>query len=150
MKLLMLTVAMACPTFALASQSVSQETKAPPQRLHFGISFPQGRPVLFDLTASSAKRVLSGAETESVLQLRGNVEVRMTTCPAKGHGCVTSPMVLHADAIDYNEKTGEMAAHGNVHTIFIGPSPEPHPAHDHAPEPLQRPVLARATSVPSQ
>jgi lipopolysaccharide assembly outer membrane protein LptD (OstA) len=146
MKLLMLSVVMGCQLFAAASQGVCQEAKPQPERLHFAFSFPQGHKVLFELTATSAQRVLSS----SVLQLTGNVEVRMTTCPPHGHGCVTSPMVLHADAVDYNEVTGQINAHGDVHTAFIELSPRGHRRQGYAPEPLQRPVLARAGSATSQ
>jgi hypothetical protein len=95
MKLLILSVAIACQLSPLASRAVCQESRSQPERLHFAVSFPQGHKVLFELTATSAQRVLSS----SVLQLTGDVEVRMTTCPPQGHVCVTSPMVLHADAV---------------------------------------------------
>jgi lipopolysaccharide assembly outer membrane protein LptD (OstA) len=71
------------------------------------------------LTASSAERDLSAqrnissTETEAVLQIRGNVEVMM--CPPGGHGCDNGSVVLHADGVDYNEKTHEIDAHGDVH-----------------------------------
>jgi lipopolysaccharide assembly outer membrane protein LptD (OstA) len=146
MKLLILSVAITCQLSPLASRAVCQESRSQPERLHFAFSFPQGHKVLFELTATSAQRVLSS----SVLQLTGNVEVRMTTCPPQGHVCVTSPMVLHADAVDYNEATGQIAAHGDVHTTFIELSPRGHRPQGYEPEPLQRPVLARAGSVATQ
>jgi lipopolysaccharide assembly outer membrane protein LptD (OstA) len=71
------------------------------------------------LTASSAERdlaaplKLSSADTESVLLLRGNVEV--TICTPGGHGCDNGVMVLHADAVDYNEQTRQIDARGDVH-----------------------------------
>jgi hypothetical protein len=120
MKLLMLSVVMTCQVLAFASQGVCQEakpqsdrphlmhTKSP--RLHFSIP-PTESTGRVELTASSAER--SSTETEAVLQLRGNVEVMM--CPPGGHGCDNGSMVLHADAIDYNEKTHEIDAHGGVH-----------------------------------
>ena len=146
MKLLILSAAIACQLSPLASRAVCQESTLQPERLHFAFSFPQGHKVDFELTATSAQRVLSS----SVLQLRGNVEVRMTTCPPQGHMCVKSPMVLHADAVDYNEATGQIDTHGDVHTTFIEPSPRGHRPQGYEPEPLQRPVLARARSVPTQ
>ncbi len=123
MKLLMLSVAMACQAFALAPQGMSQEQK-PEQdrpyiehtdvsRLHFMNFVSLGR---VDLAASSAERLLSAplglssAETESVLVLRGNVEVSMCA----DRGCEKGSMVLHADAVDYNENTHEIDAHGDV------------------------------------
>jgi hypothetical protein len=72
-----------------------------------------------ELTASSADRDLStqrnisSTENEAVLQLRGNVEVMM--CSPGGHGCDNGAMVLHADVVDYNEKTHEIDAHSDVH-----------------------------------
>ena len=35
-------------------------------------------------------------------------------CSPGGHGCDQGSMVLHADAVDYNEKTQEIDAHGDV------------------------------------
>jgi hypothetical protein len=123
MKLLMLSVVVACQGFAFAPRAVSQEQK-PQQdrpyiehtetsRLHFMNFVSIGR---VDLAASSAERLLSAplglssAETESVLVLRGNVEVSMCA----DRGCEKGSMVLHADAVDYNENTHELDAHGDV------------------------------------
>ena len=39
----------------------------------------------------------------------------MIMCSPGGHGCDNGSMVLHADAVDYNEKTHEIDAHGGVH-----------------------------------
>jgi lipopolysaccharide assembly outer membrane protein LptD (OstA) len=123
MKLPMLSVAMACQTFAFTPQGMSQEQKPQPDRpyiehtetsrLHFMNFVSLGR---VDLAASSAERLLSAplglssAETESVLVLRGNVEVSMCS----DRGCERGSMVLHADAVDYNENTHELDAHGDV------------------------------------
>jgi hypothetical protein len=128
MKLLMLSVVMTCQVIAFASQGVCQEAKPQPDRphlmhtesprLHFSIP-PTESTGHVELTASSAQRDLSSQrdtssmETEAVLELRGNVEVMM--CPPGGHGCDNGAMVLHADAVDYNEKTHEIDAHGDVH-----------------------------------
>jgi lipopolysaccharide assembly outer membrane protein LptD (OstA) len=144
MKLLILSVAIACQLSPFASRA--QESGSQPERLHFAFSFPQGHKVLFELSATSAQRILS----TSVLQLTGNVEVRMTTCPPQGKVCVASPMVLNADSVDYNEATGQIDAHGDVHTTFIKLSPRGHRPQGYEPEPLQRPVLARAGSVAAQ
>jgi hypothetical protein len=59
---------------------------------------------------------LSSADTRAVLQLRGNVEVTM--CSPVKSGCDKGVLVLHADAVDYNEKTGDMDVRGDVH---LGP-----------------------------
>jgi lipopolysaccharide assembly outer membrane protein LptD (OstA) len=72
-----------------------------------------------ELTASDAqldlgaKRDLTSAEIESVLQLRGNVQVMM--CSPGRYGCENGSILLRADAVDYNEKTGAMDVHGDVH-----------------------------------
>jgi len=121
MKLLMLSAAMVCQVLALASRSVCQETKAQPERLHFSMPFPDGHKVKFELVASSAQRIPSSDKTGDVLQLRGNVEVTMITCRPTGNLCDKSPLVLHADAVDYNEKTGEIDTHGDVHIVLIEP-----------------------------
>jgi hypothetical protein len=128
MKLLTLSVVMACQVFAFASQGACQEAKPQPDlpylmhtkspRLHFSVP-PTESTGRVELTASSAERDLSAqrnissTETEALLQLRGNVEVMM--CPPGGHGCDNGAMVLHADAVDYNEKTRGIDAHGGVH-----------------------------------
>ena len=126
MKLLMLSLAMA-QVLAIVSQGVCQEKQSPPHRpylehketprLHFMTpsSNSTGR---VELAASDAQRDirapqgLSSAELESVLQLRGNVEVMM--CSPGNHGCDHGSMVLHADAVDYNEQTHELDARGDV------------------------------------
>jgi hypothetical protein len=154
MKLLTLSVVMACQVFAFASQVLCQEAKPQPDRpylrhtesprLHFSIPLTESTGHV-ELTASSAERDLSAqrnissAEAEAVLQLRGDVEVIM--CPPGDHGCDNGSMVLHADAVDYNEKTHEIEARGDVH---IEPYRKPAPNHIHsprnyAPEPLQAP-----------
>jgi lipopolysaccharide assembly outer membrane protein LptD (OstA) len=119
MKLLMLGVAIGCQIFAFASLAVCQEKDAP-ERLHITRPFPQASPGRVELTASSIERDLSSKESESIILLKGNVEVRMITCGrSKSHDnslvCDEGSIILHADTVDYNEKTGEISAHGNVH-----------------------------------
>jgi hypothetical protein len=126
MKLLMLGLAMG-QVLAIAPHGVCQEKQPPPNRpylkhtdaplLHFSIppTDSMGRVVL---TASSAERDLSApldlssAEIGSILKLRGRVEVRM--CSPGWHGCDKGSMVVHADAVDYNDRTHEIDAHGDV------------------------------------
>ncbi len=139
MKILILSVAIACQLSPLVSRAVCEEVKSPPERLHFAFSFPQGHKVLFELTAMNAQRVPSS----QILQLTGNVEVRMTTCPPQGRACVASPMLLHAESVDYNEATGQLDAHGDVYTTFIEVPTKGHRSPTYEPEPLERPVLAR-------
>lgn len=121
MKLLFLSVTLACQLFLFASLSTCQETKALPDRLHFSMPFPEGHKVIFDLSASSAQRVPSSSQTGSILQLRGSVEVRMTTCRPAGNICDRSPIVLRADGVDYNERTGEIETLGEAHIVLIEP-----------------------------
>jgi hypothetical protein len=121
MRLLLLSVAMVCQVFAFASRSVCQEAQPHPERLHFSIPFPNGHKVIYELVASSAQRVPSSTEAESVLQLRGNVEVTMITCRPTGNVCDKSPLVLHADAVDYNEKTGQIDTHGDAQIVLVEP-----------------------------
>ena len=128
MKLLLLCVAMACQLCACASLSVCQETKAQPDRLHFLFAFPDGHNVVFRMEASSAQKILSNAEAGDILQLKGNVELTMIPRPAarvprqrigQENSIPRSTVVLHADGVDYNEKTGEIHTHGDVHIAFV-------------------------------
>jgi lipopolysaccharide assembly outer membrane protein LptD (OstA) len=128
MKLLMLSVAMACQAFALASQGVSQQQYPQPDRpylshtesprLYFSMP-PTESAGRIELAASNAQFTLSpqpnltSAAVESVLQLRGNVEVTM--CAPSQHGCDKWAVALRADAVDYNEQTREIDARGDVH-----------------------------------
>jgi lipopolysaccharide assembly outer membrane protein LptD (OstA) len=126
MKLLLLGIAVACQSLALASQGVCQEKEPQPNRpyleytetsrLYFMTITSEGRRV--DFTASSAQRVLSApldvssANIDSVLHLKGDVEVRVCSernC-SRDHGSI----LVHADAVDYNDKTQEIDAHGDV------------------------------------
>jgi lipopolysaccharide assembly outer membrane protein LptD (OstA) len=119
MKLLTLGVAIACQSSAFAALAICQEKDAQPERLHLTRPFPETSPGRVELTASSIERNLSSKESESVLRLKGNVEVRMITCGrSKSHDnsvvCDEGSMMLRAEAVDYNEKTGEISARGNV------------------------------------
>jgi len=121
MKLLMLSVAMV----ALTSQGNCQQAERPyltctdAPRLYFSMP-PTEQIGRVELTASNASLTLSpkanltSAEIESVLQLTGNVQVRM--CAPSSHGCDKWSIILRADAVDYNEQTREINAQGNVHT----------------------------------
>jgi hypothetical protein len=127
MKLLMPGVAIACVAFTFASQGISQQQEpksdrpylehTETSRLHFTVP-PTGNNGRVVLEAWSAQRILSGpldlssSEIDSVLRLKGAVQVRM--CSPGGLGCEQGSMVVHADAVEYNEKTQEIDAHGNV------------------------------------
>jgi hypothetical protein len=126
MKLLMLSVAIACQAVVFSPRGVSQEQRPQPDRpylehtetsrLYFMTITSEGRRV--DFTASSAQRVLSGpldvssANIDSILHLKGAVDVRMCSernC-SRDHGAI----LVHADAVDYDDKTQEIDAHGDV------------------------------------
>jgi hypothetical protein len=117
MKLLLPCVVMACQLFACASLTLCQETKGQQDRLHFLFPFPDGHNVVFSMEASNAQRIPSNVGAGDVLQLRGNVELTMKACQ-RGE-CRKTPVVLHADGVDYNQKTGEIHTHGDVHIVLI-------------------------------
>jgi hypothetical protein len=106
--------------FAVATpQAIGQET-----RLHLTRFFPDSSPGRVVLSASSAQRDVS-ASGATILHLSGNVEVRVITCGPgqdRSDACSVGSVVMHADAVDYNEKTGEIQPSGNVHV-------EPYPNH---------------------
>lgn len=112
------TVLIACQICAFAPQGICQQNPAQPDRLHLIRPFPDTSPGRVELSASSVQRDSSNRQSESILQLKGNVEVRMITCGPTDRGnviCDKGSMVLHADAVDYNEKTGDIHARGDVH-----------------------------------
>jgi len=117
MKLLVPSAAVACLVLSFVSQAISQEYPAQPERLHLKRPFPDNTPGRVELTASTAQRDLSTKQSESILQLRGSVEVRIITCGPNDRGkvvCDNGSMVLHADRVDFNENTGEIHARGDV------------------------------------
>jgi hypothetical protein len=118
MKLLTLVLVI-CSFAVLAPQATGQET-----RLHLTRFFPDSSPGRVVLSALSAQRDVS-VSGATILHLSGNVEVRVITCgPGQDHSdaCSVGSVVMHADAVDYNEKTGEIQPSGNVHV-------EPYPNH---------------------
>ena len=128
MKLPMLTVLVACLAFVSGSRGVCQQQNpqperpylmhAEPPRLYFSWMPTEGTGRV-ELSASDAQLTfspwanLTSADIESVLQLRGNVQVRM--CAPSSHGCEKWSIVLRADSVDYNEQTRQIDAHGHVH-----------------------------------
>ena len=80
MKPLTLTAVIVCQIFAFASFAMCQEKEAKPERLHVSRPFPETSPGRVELTASSIERDLSSKASESILKLKGNVDVRMITC----------------------------------------------------------------------
>jgi hypothetical protein len=116
----LLTLVLVICSFAVAAhQATGQET-----RLHLTRFFPDSNPGRVVLSAFSAQRDVS-ADGATILHLSGNVEVRVIACGPgqdRSDACSVGSMVMHADAVDYNEKTGEIQPSGNVHV-------EPFPYH---------------------
>jgi lipopolysaccharide assembly outer membrane protein LptD (OstA) len=126
MKLPVLSVVVACLSFISGPRGVCQQqnpqaerpylTHTESPRLHFLMPFTESTgPV--ELAASNAQFTLSpqpnltSAEIESVLQLRGDVQVKMCSGSIQ---CEKWSMLLRADSVDYNEQTHEISAHGDV------------------------------------
>jgi lipopolysaccharide assembly outer membrane protein LptD (OstA) len=128
MKFPVLGVIVACLPFLPAPTAICQQQNSQPERpylahvesprLYFTMP-PTERRGRVELAASNAQldlgaqANLTSAEIESVLRLRGNVQVVM--CSPGGHGCDNGSILVRADAVDYNEKTGAMDVHGDVH-----------------------------------
>jgi lipopolysaccharide assembly outer membrane protein LptD (OstA) len=120
MKLLPL-VLVACQFAVVAPQAFCNEN-----RLHLTEFLPEANPGRLVVTASTVTRDVSDSGAK-IVHLRGDVEVRMITCGPDGKGvvvCDRGAMVMHADSVDFNEKTGEIQATGNVH---VAPYPN-HPS----------------------
>jgi hypothetical protein len=128
MKLPILSVMAVCLPFIYAPRGISQQPNPQPERpylihtetprLYF-LMPPTESIGRVELAASTAQFTLTpqphftSAEVDSILQLRANVQVTM--CAPSQHGCEKWLIVLRADAVDYNEKTREIDAHGDVH-----------------------------------
>jgi hypothetical protein len=113
MKVLALGIAIVC-------QMMGQDNA---ERLHLTLRAPGGRVAL---TASSMQRDLSSAATAPIIQLKGNVEIRMIACLPTGKDDVTvceGTVTVHADEAEYNEKSGEINARGNVRMTPHVPQP---------------------------
>jgi hypothetical protein len=124
MKFLVLSFAIIWQVSGFTSRAVGQEPNAQTGRLHFTFQFPESFNGRYELAASHAEVVHPNGGTGSVLQLRGNAEARTIVCRPTGNVCDKSPVLLRADAIDYNETTGEIQARGVVHTVLMQPSPD--------------------------
>jgi hypothetical protein len=130
MKLPMLSLVVACLPFISAPRGVCQQQNPQPERpyvthresprLYFSW-MPTEHSGLIELSASDAnltfspKANLTSADVESVLLLRGNVQVRL--CAPFPHECKESSLLLRADAVDFNETTREIDAHGDIRII---------------------------------
>lgn len=126
MKLLLLGLAIG-QAVTLTSLGVCQDNAARPERpylshtaaprLYFSMG-PTDKMGRVELSATSAQlilapeRSLTSAEVESLLQLSGDVHVKM--CAPTHFGCEKWVIDLRADTVDYNEQTREINAHGDV------------------------------------
>ena len=115
-----LTLVLLTCLFAVAApQAIGHDN-----RLHLTEFLPETNPGRLVVTASNAYRDVSDSGAK-ILHLRGDVEVRMITCAPNSKGaviCDKGAMVMHADSVDFNEKTGDIQATGNVHVA-------PYPTH---------------------
>jgi lipopolysaccharide assembly outer membrane protein LptD (OstA) len=130
MKFPLLSAGAVCLPFLVASSAICQQQNAEPERpylihtesprLYFSMP-PTESAGRIELAASNAELALSpepnltSAEIDSILQLTGNVQVRM--CLPTRYGCEKGSIVLRANAVDYNAKTREIDAHGDVRII---------------------------------
>ena len=130
MKLPVLSLAVACLPFISDFRGVCQQQNPQPERPYIAHTesprlyfswMPTEHSGFIELSALDAqfslspKANLTSANVESVLQLRGNVQVRL--CAPSGHGCEISSLILRADAVDFNETTREIDAHGDIRII---------------------------------
>jgi hypothetical protein len=118
MKLLTLFVAIVWLCFNFVPRASCQDDKAQLQRLYLTRAIPESGGGRIEMAASEAQRDLSNKVSESIIQLKGNVEVKMITCTPTGRRegkLCEEAMFLRADAVEFNEKTGEVAASGHVH-----------------------------------
>ncbi len=117
MKLLTLFLAIVCQCFNFVPQASCQDNKAQLDRLYITRAIPESGGGRVEMAASEVQRDLSNKASESIIQLKGDVELRMVTCTPTGRreGKVCEgAMVLRADAVEFNEKTGAIAASGHV------------------------------------
>jgi hypothetical protein len=117
MKLLTLFVAIACQCFNFVPQATGQDNKAQSDRLYVTRAIPEGGGGRVEFAASEVQRDLSNKASKSIVQLKGNVETKMITCVPSGRHegkLCEEAMVLRADAVEFNEKTGAIAASGHV------------------------------------
>jgi hypothetical protein len=126
MKILLFSLAVG-NALAFASQAVCQDNKPVPERpyiahtevprLYFSMP-PTERMGLVELSAVSAQltfspeRNLTSAEVDSLLQLSGDVRIRV--CAPSNLGCEKWSIDMRADTVYYNEQTREINAHGDV------------------------------------
>jgi hypothetical protein len=130
MRLPALSVFVACLSFLAAPSGLSQEQNPQPERpylihtesprLYFSMA-PTESTGRVEFVATNAQRTfspepnLTSAEIDSILELRGNVQVKI--CSPSRYGCEKGSLLLRANAVDYHEKTREIDAHGDVRIV---------------------------------
>ncbi len=83
------------------------------QLKHLPIPTASGQPVV----TVAALEIERGAEYPTVVHLKGSVEIRMRVCVVTGPGntqVCAGYVVMHADAADFHEDSGQIEARGNV------------------------------------
>jgi hypothetical protein len=113
MKILVLGIAIVC-------QLMGQD-KA--EKLYLIMGAPGGKVAL---SAFSMQRDLSSPATTPIIQLKGNAEIRMIACLPTGKDDAVvceETVTVHADEAEYNEKSGEINARGNVRMTPHVPGP---------------------------
>ena len=116
MKLLVAAGALVCLLTTLRALAAAQDQADQTVQKHLTVAPVNGvRPVL--LSALSIER---GAEYPSLVELKGNVEIRTPVCivtsqtaSKKTHIC-DGETVLRADEATFHEDTGEVEARGTV------------------------------------
>ena len=99
---------MAAATLAAFAQDVKHLTVAP-------LGGSGSGPV-----SVSARSIERGPEYPSVIRLKGDVEIRTPVCFPTGKGAGTvcyGETIVRAGEAEYDERTGEVKAHGNVTVI---------------------------------
>jgi lipopolysaccharide assembly outer membrane protein LptD (OstA) len=125
MKFLILGALIACPVILSCQE---QKTPEQAQPLHLW-SAPNGTRVAMaaDSIARQDPDPPRPSPYASVIRLKGNVNIRTTTCIPAGrrHTKVCeAAMLLRADEADFREETGEIEARGNVRVTLHPPYPD--------------------------
>ena len=111
MKLLILGGVMACQVTSFLPQARPQDNKPAEQKLHLMATGPLGRVTL------EADSILRNPSYPSVVQLKGNVEIKTKTV-VQDQPLSLMIMAVRADEADYHEDTGEIEARGTVHVDY--------------------------------
>lgn len=105
MKLFLAGVAVTCQL------AIGQDRVPAPERLHVMATGPSNRVML------EADNIERGAAYPSVIQLKGNVQIKAKAVVQESPLSLMV-MVVRADEASYHEDTGEIEARGNVHVDY--------------------------------